>query len=96
MHHLLDMEELAGKLGKDGKKYPGMLLHTCGELKHECTVTEENVSCFESVLKQESFCEDYRQNIRKKLLLYYESQNGQPEFKGVPEGNGFPCFCKGE
>ena len=94
VHHLLDMEELAGKLGKDGKKYPGMLLHTCGELKHECTVTEENVSCFESVLKQESFCEDYRQNIRKKLLLYYESQMDNRNLRESLREMDFRAFAR--
>ena len=37
-------------------------------------MTEANVASFEAVLKQEIFCEDYRQNIRKKSPLYYESQ----------------------
>ena len=94
VHNLLDLEELAGKLRKDGKKYPGMLLHTCGELKHESPVTEANVASFEAVLKQEIFCEDYRQNIRKKLLLYYESQMDNRNLRESLREMDFRAFAR--
>lgn len=69
---LLDFEELApGFLEKPGN-YPGMLLYLAGDLYHENPVTEENAAVFERILKRTEFCEEYRQNIRKKLLLYYQ------------------------
>lgn len=74
IHPLLDVEELSGKLCKDGRKYLGMLLHVCGELKHENPVNEQNIENFQAVLEQEDFTDSYRQEIRKRLLLYYESQ----------------------
>lgn len=73
IHSLLDIEELAPKLAKDGLRYPGMLLHTCGEYSHENQVTSENISSFQAVLGQEVFREDYRQEIRRRLLMYYET-----------------------
>lgn len=74
VHNLLDIEELSGKLAAGERKFPGMLLHICGELNHENHVTQDTISAFETILKQDIFDEKYRQNIRKRLLLYYESQ----------------------
>lgn len=96
MHHLLDIEELSQRLSQDGRRYPGMLLHTCGELKHERQVTPANSASFEAVLKEELFEDGYRQEIRKRLLLYYQSQmdNGnlreslrEMDFKGFAKVN---------
>lgn len=73
IHSLLDIEELAPKLARDGLRYPGMLLYVCGEYTCEKQVTGENISSFQAVLGQEAFREDYRQEIRRRLLLYYET-----------------------
>ena len=69
---LLDIEELAQKLQEVPGSDPGLLLYLAGDLHQERTVTKENAAVFEKILKQEAFCEEYRQNIRKKLLLYYQ------------------------
>ena len=50
IHPLLDVEEISGKLLQDGRKYPGMLLHTCGELKHEQPINEQNCKNFQAIL----------------------------------------------
>lgn len=94
LHKLLDIEELSGKLAKDGQRYAGMLLHTCGELKHENPITEENISSFEAVLKQDIFEEDYRQEIRKRLLLYYESQMDNRNLRESLKEMDFKAFAK--
>lgn len=94
VHNLLDVEELAGKLVKDGSRYPGMLLHTCGELNHEKTVTEETISAFEAILNQDIFQESYRQEIRKKLLLYYESQMDNRNLRESLREMDFRGFAK--
>lgn len=94
LHKLLDIEELSGKVFKDGQRYAGMLLHTCGELKHENPITEENISSFEAVLKQEVFEEDYRQEIRKRLLLYYESQMDNRNLRESLKEMDFKAFAK--
>ncbi len=69
---LLDIEELAQNLKEAPGNDPGLLLYLAGDLHQEKQVTKENVSVFEKILKQEAFCEEYRQNVRKKLLLYYQ------------------------
>lgn len=94
VHSLLDVEELAPKLAKDGRNYPGMLLHVCGELKHESQVTEDNISSFEAILEQEMFDETYRQEIRKRLLLYYESQMDNRNLRESLREMDFRGFAK--
>lgn len=94
IHNLLDVEELAGTLMKSGLHNPGMLLHICGELSCENPVTSENLECFQAVLKQEIFRESYRQEIRKRLLLYYESNMDNRNLRESLREMDFRGFAK--
>ena len=94
IHSLLDIEELAPKLAKDGLRYPGMLLHTCGERFHEKQVTEENIASFQAVLKQDVFQESYRQEIRRRLLMYYETNMDNRNLRESLREMDFRGFAK--
>ena len=94
IHPLLDVEELSGKLLQDGRKYPGMLLHTCGELKHEQPINEQNCKNFQAILDEDVFTDAYRQEMRKRLLLYYESQMDNRNLRESLRDMDFRGFAK--
>ena len=59
-----------------------------------CIRDRENISSFEAVLKQDIFEEDYRQEIRKRLLLYYESQMDNRNLRESLKEMDFKAFAK--
>lgn len=91
---LLESKELARQLLEEDCKEAGLLLHTCGELNHENAITKENIRCFQNAALEESFSEEYRQRIRKRLLLYYEEHMENDNLRDSLREMDFHGFAK--
>ena len=91
---LLERKELARQLLAEGIRTPGLLLYTCGELNHENPITRENISCIQDVSGEECFSEDYRQRVRRRLLLYYEEHMDNDNLKDYLREMDFHSFAK--
>lgn len=67
LHKLMDETELLPACMEMEVTEPGFLLSMC----QDGTITEENLELYQCLEKQEAFSEDYRREIREKLLDYY-------------------------
>lgn len=91
---LFEREELARELAKEEHQSAGLLLYTCGELAHENQITLTNLHSFELAAEEESFSKEYRQQIRKRLLLFYQEYMGEENLKASLEKIDFQSFAK--
>lgn len=91
---LLESKELARQLMAEDCRAPGLLLHVCGEQAHENAITRENIRCFQKAAQEESFSEEYRQRVRKRLLLYYEEHMEQDNLRDSLTEMDFHGFAK--
>ena len=91
---LFEQEELARELAKEEHQSAGLLLYTCGELAHENQITLTNLHSFELAAEEESFSKEYRQQIRKRLLLFYQEYMGEESLRASLEKIDFQSFAK--
>lgn len=91
---LFEREELARELSKEEHQSAGLLLYICGELAHENPITLNNLHSFELATEEESFSKEYRQQIRKRLLLFYQDYMGDESLRESLEKIDFQSFAK--
>ena len=69
MNTLLDDRLLVPRILSMGVETPGLLLSYCES--HE--ITDKNLKYFRSVVNSDEFTDDYRNEIRKRILKFYRS-----------------------
>lgn len=76
LQELMDREALIAQCTAFDVENKGILLSICGENCRETELGIRNISMFQHVAEHEAFTEDYKLQIRKKLLEYYAINAG--------------------
>lgn len=64
---MFDEERLVEQVLELGVKEPGVLLHYCESVP----ISRENLEIFQSLVESEAFADDYKREVRRKILDYY-------------------------
>ena len=71
METLMDAAEIAKKCLACGVENSGLVLYCCGSSKADMHINTSNLEYYIAAEKNEAFTQNYRRQIRKKLLEYY-------------------------
>ncbi|MDC7286708.1 DUF5717 family protein [Blautia schinkii] len=66
---LMDEREMVPAVLKAGTAEPGVLLHYCESV----SLDRDNLEIFQKLVKSDAFTENYKSQVRKKILDYYAS-----------------------
>ncbi|MDD3278276.1 MAG: DUF5717 family protein [Lachnospiraceae bacterium] len=80
---LMDNRDLARQCGAYGKMNPGLLLNICRELPSQMDVNSKSLPLYQMAEHEETFTEEYRDVIRKKLLEYYMAHTGETQLEDI-------------
>lgn len=76
LQKLIDTKKIVRQCMAHDVVYPGLLLQACGGSLAKMQVNIHNLGCFQHVVGSAAFTDTYKQEARRQLLAYYDSNAG--------------------
>lgn len=94
LQKLLDEEEAVSRLVKQHVSTSGLLLSVCGREARLGTITAENLFCYQQIMESEEFEDSYKQQIRGKVMEFYQLHKESEDLKESLAHLDFDMFAQ--
>ena len=77
-------------------QYAGLLIYCCGDTISDIQISEENISSYILLLEDADFAEDYKKEVRRRLMLYYIDKTPSKERTAFVYSMNVPLFVEAD